>query len=102
MVEKSGVQLPIDYAHAEEIISRYANNIVIQHTKHEFIISFFETLPPILIGEPNNIKSKLEKLGRVRANCVARIVVSVENMPDFVNAIQENLKKYQSKMEDAE
>jgi len=46
--------LPIKWQIPEDLISRYATNLVVQHTEHEFTISFFEAEPPILLGTPED------------------------------------------------
>lgn len=93
------VELPIIWEEPIEIISRYANNIVVRHSKDEFIISFYEMRPPVMLGEPEEVKAKLHELGHVRAECVARIVVAVSKMPSFINAMKTNLAGFQAKIE---
>jgi hypothetical protein len=49
MAEKdtSRILLPIEWHVPDDLVTRYANNLLIQHTEHEFILSFFEILPPL-------------------------------------------------------
>jgi hypothetical protein len=92
--EIKGIYVPIEWHAPEDLISRYANNILVQHEEHEFIISFFEIRPPLLLGSPEEIKAKLEQTESVRAECVARIIVAADRMPSFIEALQGNLEKY--------
>ncbi len=94
--EREGLYLPIEWYCPKDLVSRYANNITVQHTEHEFIVSFFEVRPPLILGSGEEKKARLEQLGSVRAECVTRIIVAAENMPGFVEALQENLEKYRS------
>ncbi len=96
------VKIPIDYSHAEKITSQYANNVVIQHTDHEFVISFFEILPPVILGEIDDVRRGLEELEKLYAKCVSKIVVPIDVMPEIVKAFQINLDKYQSKKDETE
>lgn len=42
MEEETGrVRLPLTWFIPDSIVSKYANNVVIQHTETDFIISFF-------------------------------------------------------------
>ncbi len=96
MAKKSIVQkkeLPLEWHIPENIPVRYATNLVIQRLENEYLISFFEVLPPILLGTPEEIGEKLGTLNSVRANCVAKIIVSANKMPEFVSVMQRNLEK---------
>jgi hypothetical protein len=92
--ESEGIYVPIEWHMPEDLISRYANNIVVQFEQHEFIVCFFEVRPPILIGSSEEIKAKLEQTESVRAECVARIIVAADRMPSFIKALQDNLDRY--------
>jgi len=89
-------EVTIEWHVPESIVNRYATNMVVQGTGEEFIISFFELLPPLLFGSPDDLE-KLENLTSVRAECIARVTVSAERMPKFVQALQLQLEKAASK-----
>lgn len=94
------VTLPIEWYVPTEVPGRYATNLVVQHTEHEFVISFFEALPPIAFGSPEETRAQLEKLGTVRLECVARVIVSPRRMTEFVKVLQHNLDNYLAKQQD--
>jgi len=54
----------------------YSNNLVIQHSKEEFILDFLNTFPP-------------------QGSLVARIITSPGHMKRIVRALEENLKNYE-------
>ena len=56
--------------------SVYATNITVQHTPHEFVISFYEAHPPVILGSLEEREAQLEAIDRVYAPCVARITVA--------------------------
>lgn len=91
--------VPIEWHVPENIVSQYATNLVVQHSEHEFRLYFFEIQPPLLLGTPEERQAKLEQIESVRAECVARIIVAAERMPEFVRVLQENLDRYLSKEE---
>ncbi len=39
--KKQPINLPIEWNYPENIVSKYATNLVVQHTEHEFIIILF-------------------------------------------------------------
>ena len=57
----------------------YANNVLISHTKEEFIMTF------MLIAEP---------VGAV----TSRVIMSPGHMKRFISALQENENKYEEKI----
>lgn len=63
--------------------------MVVQNTGQEFIISFFDLKPPLIVGTPS--KEVLDNLKSIRAECIARVIVTPSRMPKFVEALQTNL-----------
>lgn len=97
---ESGVPVRIEHVFTEPPISQFANHLIVQHTEHEFILSFFEIDNPIILGDED--KTKLEQLESVRAYCVARVAVPTGRMASFVEALENNLAKYQQKFSEEE
>jgi|SRR5258708_5447890 len=87
--------LPIDWHIPDNAQSRYANNVLVQSTLHEIIISFFEALPPPLVGMPAENAAKLREMESIRADLVARIIVAPDILPSIISALQTGLEKYQ-------
>ena len=100
--EPEAVALRLEWHVPEDMACQYATNLVVQQSEHEFIISFFNAPPPILIGSPEEIRDQLQQLGSVRADCVARIIVASSRMPEFVQVLQDGLKKYLSRPQETE
>ena len=93
-------KVPIEWHVPEDIASQYANNMIVQHADNEFIVSFFETLPPLIVGSPEDIKTQLDAVEGVRSKCVARIIIAPEKMRDFIQALNTNFDKFLSKKKD--
>lgn len=97
------VKLPLSFVIPEGIVSRYATNFVVQCTGHEFVMSFFEAESPFLLGEsPEENRAILDQAGPVRAQCVARIVVSPEGMRQFAGVVKTSLARYSTEKEEKE
>ncbi len=94
VVQEEPISIPLRYECPAELTSLYATNIVVQHTEHEFILSFFQAEDPILLGSPEENRARLEKMDAVAARCIARIIVAPGRMPAFVRDIKENLERY--------
>jgi hypothetical protein len=93
--KKNRKAVPIEWCFPNNFISRYATNLAIQHSEHEFILSFFEAKPPLLIGTPEELKKQVLNIKSIKAECVARIIISAERMPTFVKVLQDNLAQFQ-------
>ncbi|NPV57633.1 MAG: hypothetical protein HPY76_13315 [Anaerolineae bacterium] len=102
MPEKIYHELPIRWNIPEGIVARYATNIVVQHTNDEFILSFFEIKPPILLGEPEEIAEQLKDLQAVNATCVAQVIVAKNRMADFIKALENNFNRGINNSEEAQ
>lgn len=88
-------ELPIEREVAPGLRSVFANDFVVQHNPNgEVHISFYEIVPPYLVGEtPAERKSELEKIHSIKAQCVARIVTTAERATGLLGALGKNLAK---------
>jgi hypothetical protein len=86
-------QLPINWTFPPDLISRYATNIIVQLAENEFVVSFFEIPPPVLLRGQED----LDKLESVTAQCVSRIIIAAEKMPQFVDVLNRQLSVYQER-----
>ena len=94
------IKLPLSFHIPDDIVSRYATNFVVQCTGQEFVLSFFETMPPLLLGEsPEENQAILERAGKVRAECVARVIVSPDRMRQFAEVVQSAVARYDEEKE---
>jgi len=80
----------IDWHVPEELVPRYATNIVVQASEFDFLISFFAISPPILFDPP----AADSPLPTVRADCVARVIVPRGKMPEFIKVFQESFEQF--------
>jgi len=94
--EETPVTVPIETYFPDDLQTKYSTHMAVQHTQHEFTIFFFEAHPFPVVGTPKEIKETLEKM-TISGECVARIVVAKDRMPDFVKALQKNLKNFNQK-----
>jgi Protein of unknown function (DUF3467) len=82
--------------------SRYATNLVVRHTEHEFVLSFFDVRPPLFYGPPTMKQGQLENVEEIVTACHTRIVIAASRMQSFVKALQDNLKTHAALMAEKE
>ena len=80
--------LALDYHHSDAIVTRFANQVTVSVEENGFYISFYEALPPLLIGPPEEVESRLSDIKTVRAECVARLYVPKAVLPGIIEAMQ--------------
>jgi hypothetical protein len=88
------INIPIEWHVSDSIRSQYVTNVVVQAGQNEVFISLFETQVPMLMGTPEENSAKLKSLGGIKAECVGRIVVAPELVPNIINALQVGLDNY--------
>jgi len=81
--------LKIDWHVGEQIVARYATHLVVQCLEQECYISFFEITPPMaIVGiSPEEVPQKIKEVG-LRAECVSRVIVPLNKIPEFWEAIK--------------
>lgn len=83
--ERVGYPIEWDFG---SITSRYATNMVVQAGQSEFFLAFFELRPPLVFGPEDR-----NKISAVKAECIARVIVSKDQMQAFIDALQQNLDR---------
>ena len=79
--------------------SIFANQMVVQADENDFYLSFFEIVPPLLLGDEADQRKQLEEIGGVQARCVARIVISSQKIETFAEAIMQTAMKHRARRE---
>ena len=96
--EAKAVSLSINRVIPKELKgSKFANDVVIQHAQGSFTISFFEILIPIILEKDEEKRNKIIKeLKEIEAHCVARVTLSPNQLLKMLDAIQENIIRYET------
>ena len=86
------LELPVNYVGLEESSLVFANNMVVQHTEHEFILTFALLHPPIVVTEKD--AKKLKGLEAIDAHVSVRVALSPSRIPQLIAILQENFTKF--------
>lgn len=88
------VELPFVHKIPSDQLGILSNQFVIQGDGPEFHLLFFQTRPPMILGDTEaEIRKSIQKIKSVDSVCVARIIVSAERLPLIIRAMQDNLEK---------
>jgi hypothetical protein len=72
-----------------DLIAHFVDNMLVVHTEHQFVVSFLQTEFPLAAN-----KEELLEVESMRAKCVARVIISPNQMQSFIEALQTNYTKY--------
>ena len=78
----------LDFQIPESVTTRLANHAIVQAEQNGWFLSFFEAVPPMILGSREEVETQMQKVQTVPAVCVARIFLPAGRVQDFVNAIQ--------------
>lgn len=87
-------EVPIERHIPDGLPALWSNHFVTQHTEQEFMLTFFQIAPPILL-EPT--EEEIEAIKSVRAIAVARIVLTPQKAHDLLEAMQKNVSKFEAR-----
>ncbi len=89
-----GITLPIDVHVPDTIHNQYVDNLIVQPGKREISLFFFETHIPPFTGTAEEVREYLLKKGSVRFECVSKLVVAPQLVPELIKALQDGLNNY--------
>lgn len=92
-------KIELRHLYPDDLTSYFITNVIVQHQADHFILSFFESFSPPIIGETEEEKvAQFKKIKSIDAKCVSRLIVTPEKMRDLVTVFTENLKNYDEKL----
>lgn len=84
------IQKPIAFATPADIRTVHASHLVCSPLPGRYILSFFECLPPLIIGNTDTDKqAEWAKIKEIPATCVARLVVAEADLGSFIQVLQQ-------------
>jgi hypothetical protein len=86
--------LEVDWQLPPETVAQYATNFLIQAGEKEFFLYFFQVRPPLVVGTPEQQRTQLSELNLIPAQCIASIIISKERMPEFVQIMQDHVRRH--------
>ena len=91
--EDETVTLNIVHHFPEGLNLTFSDNVAVQHTPTEFTITFAQVQQPLVAKA-----SDYEAMESIKAEVVARIVLTPAKMLEFIKSLQENWNIYQRRM----
>lgn len=92
--QRANKTIALNFHVSDKLATYYANEVAVQTIHTEFVFSFFEFRVPI--GPPNTPPDSIS------ANCVARVAISAEKVPDVIKALQNQFDRFVREREQVE
>lgn len=95
------VQLRLFVTGADDVPIVFSNMAIVQHERQEFILTFAQYSPPLVLGDAAEQREQLEAMPYLPVNVVARIGMTPDRLREFIQILQENYDAFQEKHRDA-
>ena len=90
------VALPFFFLGSEDVPIVLSNLQVVQHVQQEFIITFGQFSPPVVLGTPEEQMEQVKSKPYLPVKTVARMAMSPQRVGDLIKALQENLDRWKA------
>lgn len=85
---------PIRWIVPDTLRTDHATHLVVQQQGSEFTFLFFETESLLFTGTPEEQTAEYKALSEVKAKCVAKVVMSVENASEAANNLIDSINRF--------
>lgn len=85
--EQKMITVPVKWQIGNDVITRFATNLLVQTVGNVYKLSFFEAKPAIRLTEDTPLPTE------VVADCVASLVVSPSQLKEIINVLEQHLKR---------
>ena len=96
------VELPLFFVGAEDTPILFANLMVVQQQHKEFILTFGQFTPPLVLGTTAEQVEQAKSMPYVPVKVVARIGMTPERMSELIGILQDNYNRFVGKRGDEE
>lgn len=100
--DRNLVKVPFVWKVPDDFVTRHTNHVIAQNVGSDFYITFFEFIPPIVIGSNEEKQAQVARITEVRPTTVARLACSAEAVQEIIAVLQEQLRKYHVSLDSEE
>ena len=88
---RGGKQISIQYDAGDNVVTRIATQSLLQFTGQEYLLSFYEVRPPLVVGSPDEMQRQLDKIDSVRGECIARLAFTPVRLRELSEVIAKHI-----------
>jgi len=90
-MEIEGEQRSLKIAWQEAGVASFANNLLVQSDGNTFYLTFYQVIPPIMMGEPEELAAAMQSMETVPAVPVARVAVGYNQLATMLGVMKRQL-----------
>jgi hypothetical protein len=91
----AGRNIPVTWENVEGVPVFFANQYVCQFNQDEFILTFGQMTPPMLLGDEQDRAEQLQRLEYVPVKPLARMAFTYSRLVELINVLQANREQYE-------
>ncbi len=95
--EDTSHTVSVEWEGLDELPVLFANNILVQATGQEFIITFSQLVPPVTFGLDI---AEIKKIDLVTARGAVRVGLSPSRMQEFIDVLTRNFNRFLASVEE--
>ena len=96
---EEAIEVPLVWIGVEDAEIAFVNQLVVQHQGNEFILTFGQQAPPMILGDAEETIKQAREIEYVPVRIAARIGITAQRMAEFVQVMQQNLQRYEQRGE---
>ena len=93
--EQSRRDIPLTWVNVDDVPVFFANQYVCQFNQDEFILTFGQMTPPMLLGELEDRADQLEQLEYVPVKPLARVAFTYSRLVEIIQVLEINREQYE-------
>jgi hypothetical protein len=91
------IELRLVVTGADDCPILLSNIAIVQNEHNEFILTFGQYSPPIVIGSEEERRRRLASMSALPVNVIARIGMTPDRMAEFIDALQKNYGRWRDR-----
>jgi hypothetical protein len=95
------VAIPIEFDVPPSLVTRLATQFTVQSNSAGCYLCFYEAIPPFIEGSPDEVRSQLEQMRSVKAECVSRVFIPAARVSDFLAVVRSVSQSSEAPIEDS-
>jgi hypothetical protein len=97
--ENEGRNVPLTWENVEDVPVYFSNQYVCQYNQDEFILTFGQMTPPMLLGELHDRAEQLRQIEHVPVKPLARVAFTYARLVELINVLQINREQYEQEQQ---
>lgn len=91
--------VPLAWENVENVPVFFSNQYVCQYNQDEFILTFGQMVPPMLLGDLENRAEQLRRLEYVPVKPLTRVALTYSRLVELIQVLEINREQYEQEQQ---